>query len=77
MEAVTVCLRNQSPPKMYVGCDSKAISATDNDYCVDLVNFEDFVFLLGKHWKLDLDCLKNHWACNLFANGFVNQGKNV
>lgn len=44
---------------------------------MEVTEFQDFVFLLGRLWKLDLDEIKNYWTINLFADGLFNQGKNV
>ena len=64
-----MCLETESPPKMF--------TAYTNKCRVELNRYEDFVFLLGKYWKLDLDQLASHWAFSLFAGGQVDYGKAV
>lgn len=75
MEAVTVCLQNQPQPVMFTDYGCNPLSS--NQLAVDLTEFQDFVFLLGKHWELNLDQIRRHWACALFASGLPDHGHSV
>ena len=79
MDTVTVCLLNKSQPSMTTYPDGKAVGVIVSPQVtrLDIKDFQDFVFTLGKLWSLDLDRIKNHWTCNLFAGGMVDHGKNV
>ena len=48
-----------------------------NKLCVEVTEYQDFVFLLGQLWKVNMDQLKAHWVCNLYAIGSSDQGKKV
>jgi hypothetical protein len=73
MEAVTVCLHSQSQPTMFTQYGSGPVYTV----AVDLTEFQDFVFLLGKHWELNLDQIKTHWTCTLCASGSIDHGNRV
>lgn len=75
MEAVTVCLHSKTQPTMFTQCGSNPVCT--NQLAMDLTGFQDFVFLLGKHWELNLDHIKSHWACSLCASGLVDHGSRV
>ncbi len=79
MDAVNICLLNNSQPSMVTYPDGSAVSVIVSTQAtrLDVKNFQDFVFTLGQLWNLDLDAIKNHWACNLLAGGMVDHGKNV
>lgn len=48
-----------------------------NQLCVDITEYQEFVFLLGLLWKADVDQVKAHWVCSLFAIGLFDLGKKV
>ena len=76
MEAVSACLQNRSQPQM-LNLNQKVVTTSSQELCVNVTEFQDFVFLLGKLWKVDLDEIKNHWTVTLFADELVDQGKSV
>lgn len=77
MEAVSVYLQSHSQPPM-TNLDQKVITTSSTqELCMNVTEFQDFVFLLGRLWKLDLDEIKNYWTVTLFADGAANQGKSV
>lgn len=76
MEAVSACLQNRSQLQM-LNLDQKVITTSIQELCMNVTEFQDFVFLLGKLWKVDLAEVKNHWTLSLFADGLADQGKSV
>ena len=76
LETVTVCFQSQPVMMSTPNCQAMARIPTD-EICLDVMEFQDFIFLLGQLWKMDLDKIKNHWVCNLFAAGVIEQGKKV
>lgn len=44
---------------------------------LEVVEFSDFIFLLAQLWGLDIDSIKQHWVCNLFAAGLGEHGRDV
>lgn len=79
MDSVKVYLLNESQPCMTTFPDGKAISMVHSTQVTrfDIKNFDDFVFILGQLWNLDLDQIKSHWTSNLFAGGMTDHGKKV
>ena len=75
MEAVTVRVHTQSQPTMFTQYSSNPACTTQ--LAMDLAEFEDFVFLLGRLWELNLDQLKSHWTCSLCASGLIDHGSRV
>lgn len=75
MELVIIYQQSQTEPAMTSVPTVFFIS--NHELHVELTEFQDFVFLLGKLWKVDLDHVKSHWVCNMFAGGLVDQGKGV
>lgn len=53
------------------------VISTLEEPSMNVSEFQDLVFLLGRLWKLDLDEIRNHWTLALFARGLVHQSKNV
>ena len=77
-EAVTVHLEKQSQPLVSSAPTCQILSKTPpDDICVDITEFQDFIFVLSQLWKLDLDVIKSYWVCNLFAGGLIDLGKRV
>lgn len=74
MDAVNVCIQNDKQPEMTPSLNFMALSGILPD---ELIEFQDFVFVLGKLWKLDVSHIQQYWTCNLFAKGMVAQGKSV
>lgn len=79
METVKVCLLNESQPSMTTYPDGKAVSMVHSTQVTrfDIKDFDDFVFMLGQLWNLDVDQIKSHWTSNLFAGGMTDHGKSV
>ena len=44
---------------------------------VDIAEYQEFVFLLCRLWKISLDHIVTHWVANLFAVGLFDLGKKV
>ena len=44
---------------------------------LELTDLDDFVFLLGELWGLDVDSIRLHWVSNLFGAGKEAYGKKV
>ena len=79
MNAVTIYFQNEPLPIIMTSAfDCPALFGVSTDaLCIDVSEYQDLVFVLAQLWKLDLDRIKNHWVCNLFAAGLVDQGKKV
>ena len=44
---------------------------------VDISEYQEFVFLLGRLWKITLSTIEIYWILNLFAVGLFDEGKKV
>ena len=44
---------------------------------LELADLDDFIFLLGDLWGLDVDHIRLHWVSNLFRAGKKDYAKKV
>ena len=77
MEAVKICILKEAQPIMMSSMNCQINSASVDQISVDVTEYQDFVFLLGQFWKVDVDQVKSYWVCNLFAIGLFDNGKKV
>ena len=87
-EAVSVYLSQRSNPKMAGTVPSAAITrptammsppstSPSSSSSVEVVEFEDYVFLLAELWRVDVDGVRKHWTACFFAAGLGERGREV
>ena len=52
-------------------------SSSSSSSSVEVVEFEDFVFLLAELWRVDVDGVRKHWTACFFAAGLGERGREV
>ena len=75
-EAVSICVERQAQPAMS-DLKQTVFATSSTSMCTNVTDFQDYVFLLGRLWKLDLDELKSYWTVALLSSGVFSQGKSV